>query len=107
MTGGTDKIPGKSGGGRKKRLAAALRENLRRRKAQARGRSSSTPGARESRPLEGGNREGTGPAGEGKEDNLTSRILGFALGRPTGDNKPVSHRKDTRWAGAEWIVFAS
>jgi hypothetical protein len=36
MTGGSGKS-GKSGG-RDKRLAAALRENLRRRKAQARGR---------------------------------------------------------------------
>ena len=41
MAGKSGKIgdkTGKSGGSRDKRLAAALRENLRRRKAQARGR---------------------------------------------------------------------
>jgi hypothetical protein len=40
--GGNDTKAGKSGG-RKKRLAAALRENLRRRKAQARGRGTQSP----------------------------------------------------------------
>jgi hypothetical protein len=40
--GGNDTKAGKSGG-REKRLAAALRENLRRRKAQARGRGTQSP----------------------------------------------------------------
>ena len=39
QAGGKDGKPGKPvGGGRQERLAAALRENLKRRKAQARGR---------------------------------------------------------------------
>ena len=37
--GDSAKAPGAAGAGREERLAAALRENLRRRKAQARGRA--------------------------------------------------------------------
>ncbi len=37
--GASAKAPGAAGAGREERLAAALRENLRRRKAQARGRA--------------------------------------------------------------------
>jgi hypothetical protein len=43
-----DPKPGKSAS-REKRLAAALRENLRRRKAQARGRETTTPAALETK----------------------------------------------------------
>ncbi len=39
--GASAKAPGAAGAGRQDRLAAALRENLRRRKAQARGRAAS------------------------------------------------------------------
>ncbi|MEE9479708.1 MAG: hypothetical protein V3V34_04170 [Kiloniellales bacterium] len=39
--GASAKAPGAAGAGRQERLAAALRENLRRRKAQARGRAAS------------------------------------------------------------------
>jgi hypothetical protein len=45
--GETDK--GKAGAARQQRLSAAMRENLKRRKAQARGRSASEP-----KPAEGG-----------------------------------------------------
>jgi hypothetical protein len=41
---------GKSGGGRQQRLAQALRENLRRRKAQARGRAQPQPSRSETGP---------------------------------------------------------
>jgi hypothetical protein len=39
---------------RKERLAQALRENLKRRKAQARGRKDEEPAAREPKPPRGG-----------------------------------------------------
>ena len=47
--GASAKAPGAAGAGRQDRLAAALRENLRRRKAQARGRAAgaeANPGGR-------------------------------------------------------------
>jgi len=47
MTGDQDRLPGKTGAGvkdsRRDRLKLALRENLKRRKSQARGRSDATP----------------------------------------------------------------
>jgi hypothetical protein len=56
-SGDRERKTGKSGG-REQRLAAALRENLRRRKAQARGRDQ-TPGSRPSagRPRQNGDPE--------------------------------------------------
>ncbi|MEJ2432821.1 MAG: hypothetical protein P8Y53_06510 [Pseudolabrys sp.] len=68
MTRGSDEKSGKSGGGdpRQQRLAAALRANLRRRKAQARGRP---PGPGENPAPEGDNDGGTGPAAGGNEEN--------------------------------------
>ena len=47
MTGDQDRLPGKTGAGvkdsRRDRLKLALRENLKRRKSQARGRSDAGP----------------------------------------------------------------
>ena len=70
MSGRGDKASGDDGGGRGARLAEALRENLRRRKAQARSRRESAPlaadqatGWPEDKPAGGGS-AGHGGAGE-------------------------------------------
>ena len=67
--GGADKSLGKSGDGRAARLAEALRENLRRRKTQARARREAAPGpAAEKAGGAAPATDGAGPAAEGRNN---------------------------------------